>query len=344
MEARAASAYWSAWREVRIVFPKADLPRVPNHWFSLGTRQSPLTSSPRLASNPANAILNYLFAILESEARLTAVALGLDPGIGFLHVDTDARDSTACDFMEPVRPQIEAYLFDWIQCQPFRREWFFEKADGNCRLMASICSRLSETAQTWGGLVAPVAEWVSRVLWSTVRNPKRHGLGATRLTQVHGRTARGAGFQLQLPVPPHPPRVCPRCGASVKHGKTHCAPCAITIQREKFPCVAEQGRAAAHTVESEAKRAATLRKRHAARKGWSMFDHPKWLTERFYAEQIQPKLGTLEVKMLAEQLDVSIPYASSIRAGRRQPHPRHWEKLAHFTSVRPDFLPEGASG
>src|SRR5690242_6568184 len=90
-------------------FPNRDLPRVPEHWRIFGTRKSPLSGSPRLAANPANAILNYLYAVLESETRLAAAALGLDPGLGFLHVDTPARDSLACDLMEPVRPQVERF-------------------------------------------------------------------------------------------------------------------------------------------------------------------------------------------------------------------------------------------
>src|SRR5260370_12523630 len=137
LEAQAAVAYWSAWRDVKITFPKGDLARVPEHWCSFGTRKSLLSGSPRLASNPPNAILNYLYALLESESRLAAVALGLDPGIGFLHVETDARDSLACDLMEAVRPHIDAYLLDWLRRQPFRREWFLEKGDGNCRLMTT---------------------------------------------------------------------------------------------------------------------------------------------------------------------------------------------------------------
>lgn len=99
LEARAASAYWSAWKQLPIRFPSADIRRVPAHWCSFGSRQSPLTGSPRLAATPANAILNYLYALLESEARLAAAALGLDPGMGVLHVDTDSRDSLACDLM-----------------------------------------------------------------------------------------------------------------------------------------------------------------------------------------------------------------------------------------------------
>ena len=59
IEAQAALAYWSAWSALPINFPKNDLKRVPDHWCSFGARISPLTGSPRLASNPPNAILNY---------------------------------------------------------------------------------------------------------------------------------------------------------------------------------------------------------------------------------------------------------------------------------------------
>ena len=40
--------------------PESDLPRVPEHWRSFGTRASPLTGSPRRAVNAANSALNYL--------------------------------------------------------------------------------------------------------------------------------------------------------------------------------------------------------------------------------------------------------------------------------------------
>jgi CRISPR/Cas system-associated endonuclease Cas1 len=125
-----------------------DLRRVPDHWRTYDTRKSPLSGSQRLAANPINAILNYLYAVLESEARLAAAALGLDPGFGFIHVDTPARDSLACDLMESVRPQVDAYVLDWITREPLRRDWSFEQGDGTCRLMGSFAVRLSETAST----------------------------------------------------------------------------------------------------------------------------------------------------------------------------------------------------
>jgi len=113
-EARAGLAYWACWRALPVLFPKVNLPRVPEHWRTFGTRISPLTHSPRLSVNPPNAILNYLYALLESEARLAATAMGLDPGLGVLHADTDARDSLACDLMEPIRPHVDAFVLNWL--------------------------------------------------------------------------------------------------------------------------------------------------------------------------------------------------------------------------------------
>ena len=98
-EAQGAMAYWGAWHDLPIQFPRIDLPRVPDHWRRFGSRVSPLTRSPRLAVNPPNAMLNYLYSILEAEARLALATLGLDPGIGVLHNDLRARDSLACDVL-----------------------------------------------------------------------------------------------------------------------------------------------------------------------------------------------------------------------------------------------------
>ena len=76
-------------------------------------------------------------------------------------MDAPARDSLACDLMEPVRPEIDAWLLDWITREPLKREWFFEQRDGNCRLMGSFAARLSQTAPMWARAVAPLTEWVA---------------------------------------------------------------------------------------------------------------------------------------------------------------------------------------
>ena len=74
LESQGAAVYWSVWRDLPIFFPQNDLPRVPDHWRAFDTRKSLLSGSQRLASNPINAILNYLYCVLESESRLAAAA------------------------------------------------------------------------------------------------------------------------------------------------------------------------------------------------------------------------------------------------------------------------------
>jgi CRISPR-associated protein Cas1 len=189
LEAQSASAYWSAWRSVTINFPRKDLSRVPEHWRVFDGRRSPISGSPRHAANPANAMLNYLYALLESEARLAAAAMGLDPALGFLHLDTSYRDSLACDLMEPVRPQVDAYVLDWLNREALKRDWFFEQRDGNCRLMAPFAARLSETASIWRQAVAPFAEWVAHAL-ATIGTDSTRNTVATPLTGRHHREAK----------------------------------------------------------------------------------------------------------------------------------------------------------
>jgi CRISPR/Cas system-associated endonuclease Cas1 len=100
-------------------------------------------------------------------------------------MDKPTRDSFACDLMEAVRPDVDAYVLNWIARQPLRRSWFFEERNGNCRLMADLATQLAETTSTWARLVAPVAEWAMKEFASTTRT--RRSISPTRLTQSHRR-------------------------------------------------------------------------------------------------------------------------------------------------------------
>ena len=139
------------------MYPQSDLRRVPEHWRTFGSRLSPLTRSPRVAVNPANAMLNYLYAILESAAKLAISELGLDPGLGVLHADTRTRDSLACDLMEPIRPQVDAFLLAWLRRSPLQKKWFFEERGGNCRLTGEFAVTLAETSRIWRQALGPFA-------------------------------------------------------------------------------------------------------------------------------------------------------------------------------------------
>src|SRR6266567_1660683 len=334
IESQAARAYWSAWSTLTINFPKNQLLRVPEHWRSFGARVSPLTGSPRLAANPPNAILNYLYALLESEARLAAAALGLDPGLGVLHVDTTARDSLACDLMEVVRPQVDAYVLDWILSRPLRREWFFEQRDGNCRLMASFAIRLSKTVPMWGRAVAPIAEWVARALWSTNRKPDAPF--ATRLTQGNKRQAKGAHASPPALRALRPQTLCRGCGKNIAAGRIHCAHCSIEGATERIADAARLGRLAARTPAALTKQSDSQRRHAKARSSWDRASQPAWLTPQLFLQQIQPLLANVATSVIRSHIGVSRWYASQIRQGY-PPHPRHWNALARLVGISGDI-------
>ena len=292
IESQAAASYWAAFREVPVMFPTKDLPRVPEHWRTFGTRKSLLTGSPRLAVNPPNAILNYLYAILESESRLAAAALGLDPGLGVLHTDTTARDSLGCDIMEAIRPQIDRYVLSWILSQPLRREWFFEERNGNCRLMASLTARLSETAPTWARAVAPVAEWVAQELWTSTRKRSANSdFLPTRLTHRRKAEGRGREFVLSVAAAPKPERICRSCSVPAPHGQL-CAKCGQDLSRNNMVQFAKIGRIAAQRVDAKRKRSET-QLRHKAAHGtgvrWTTRSLKKFIGRTFNPSWLQSR-------------------------------------------------------
>jgi CRISPR-associated endonuclease Cas1 len=333
IESHAAKAYWSAWRNLQIEFPQKDLPRVPDHWRAFGSRISSVTGSPRVATNPVNAILNYLYAVLESEARLAAATLGLDPGIGVMHVDVPYRDSLALDLMEVVRPDVDAFVIDWVKRGPLPRNHFFEQRDGNCRLMSSFASTLSQTATRWAQLIAPVAEWFAREI--TVSKSKgRYDVPPARLTQSNKRAAKNGQ---QLPAAKSsvkPQQICHDCGKELVGDSIRCKSCSTEIMTEQRDAAGRVARAAALTSEAQQKRATTQQINALAQHAWKPSDQPSWLTKEFFSEKIQPALIALRGSSIARTLNVSNSYARDIRKGLVVPHPRHWRALANIVELR----------
>lgn len=331
IEAQAASAYWSAWRMLPIIYPKKDISRVPDHWRSFGSRISPLTASPRLAANPPNAVLNYLYSILETEALRAAISMGLDPGLGVLHADTPHRDSLALDIMEPARPQVDAYVIDAFLRQPLRKEWFFEERNGNARLMASLTAQLSRTALTWARAVAPVAEWVAQALWSRRSKTNEQQL-PTPLTQRRRTEGRGHTFRTPVLRPVQRPRICELCGAEGIKNR-YCRSCGVEVSRQNMSQAAVIGHLKPKTAKVRRQISRKLSDHAVANTWWSPSSLPAWLNEEFYVQKIQPRLRTLRVREIAQAMQVSQPYAALIRSGRRRPHPKHWEALARLVNV-----------
>ena len=251
-----------------------------------------------------------------------------------MHTDTANRDSLALDVLEPVRPQVEDWLINWIMRELFRRADFFETATGNCRLMSHLCARLGETTPTWGKLVAPWAEYVARTLWASTSPSKSERRLSTPLTQQNRREAKG---RVPLPEvsPPRPQRVCRSCGAMLGGKQVeYCAPCGVSVSRANMIGLAQRGRAAfVNSEKSRARLSASQKRQNAARRGWLASSLPSWLTQSAYRERILPRLAQITVPTLAQTMDVTEPYAAEVRKGRHVPHPMHWQALAELVGI-----------
>lgn len=60
--------------------------------------------SRRPPMDATNALLSFVYALLTSDVRGALETVGLDPAVGFLHVDRPGRPSLALDLMEEFRP------------------------------------------------------------------------------------------------------------------------------------------------------------------------------------------------------------------------------------------------
>jgi CRISPR-associated endonuclease Cas1 len=232
-ERDAALTYWTSWREVEIRFRGSDLDKCPEHWLTFGRRMSPLTGAARLAVNPINALLNYLYALLEAETRIACFTVGLDPTLGIVHADYRSRDSLALDLMEVVRPQVDAYVLELLKRRAFTKRDFFETRRGVCRIVSPLTRELAETLPAWAELIAPVCERVARML-AEAPGAKMERL-STPLTRSNYTEARYAVRRRPVrtqPRPLLPEKVCKRCGGELpRPERVYCDGCLSEARR-----------------------------------------------------------------------------------------------------------------
>ena len=157
-EAQAGREYWRAWHGIPIQFRNSDKKRIPNHWNRLPKRNSPLNSGNRNSTHPINSILNYCYSILEAEARLAALRVGLDPHLGVMHSDFRWRPSLALDLMEPMRPIVDEFVLDLLEERVFTYNDFFENGKGICRIMPPLARELVEKGMDWRVGIRRIAE------------------------------------------------------------------------------------------------------------------------------------------------------------------------------------------
>lgn len=336
IEAGAANLYWSTWTDISVEYPKSDLHKIPDHWLTFGARGSGLGSGARLATNPANALLNYLYALLEGEATIACATVGLDPGIGILHADQKARDSIALDIMEAIRPNVDAYLLDLLQSHRFKRSDFHETRRGDCRILPPLTHVLASTTRDWKKQLAPVVEDVARRLLSDASTNRESRLPTplTESKRSQGRPrSQTANRKTRNGISRPSTHACLDCGKEISTKNKRCGDCDHRFQAERLTrqgrearqALSEAGRDPNKTPEARKAVGEANRRHRRANAQWKSNGRP--ISSEYFRNSVLPMIRNTPLVLLTESTGLSVGYIRLIRNGQRIPHPRHWVAL-----------------
>jgi CRISPR/Cas system-associated endonuclease Cas1 len=90
--------------------------------------------------------------------------VGVDPTAGVFHTDKPFRDSFVCDVMEVVRPDVDAWLLEFVQNHKFSAKDFYEKRDGGIRITLKLTPILAETVSLWSKKIESTIGQVEGIL------------------------------------------------------------------------------------------------------------------------------------------------------------------------------------
>ena len=333
LEAAAASLYWQSWSgrsETVPLFLSRDRKRVPPHWQRFEGRRSVLASmsSNRKAERPTNAILNYLYSLLEVEATIACQALGLDPGLGLMHSDVKGRESFVLDLLEPLRPLVDSYVLELLATRTFKKGDFLETPDGHCRLLAPLTHELAESLSLWAKEIAPIAEYVAHLYGKSLGGKYVAATPLTRdrtkaaqaVAKARRQSAAGTLFDSVASQKPTTERIvksssCIQCGAVVSNSRhVRCAACIEADPQQ--------------TTEARSRRGAAIASRKKALKVWEE-SHPDIPYDPdYFRREILPGLATIKLTEIMKTAGISKSFASRVRSGHFEPHVSTWGDLA----------------
>jgi CRISPR-associated protein Cas1 len=94
---------------------------LPSRGQNPGIKVSVKPAWLRRPATQFHALVNYGYAILETEATVVLQAHGFDPGIGILHTDKRYHGSLASDLMEPLRPVLDGMVIELVRSTALAR-------------------------------------------------------------------------------------------------------------------------------------------------------------------------------------------------------------------------------
>ena len=136
IEGNAAQTYFRYWHTLPIRWTGLGRKPVPPEWEQIGSRigLGRGGKSNQLATHPVNAILNYVYGVLENQVRSHIVMAGVDPTIGCMHSTGNDRFSLVFDLMEPLRPVMDQKVLEFVLSRTFSPDDFILNKNGICRL------------------------------------------------------------------------------------------------------------------------------------------------------------------------------------------------------------------
>jgi CRISPR-associated protein Cas1 len=145
LEASSAATYFRAWRDIPLQWIGLNQRPIPERWHRIGSRNSVFQlAGNRKAVHPVNAMLNYAYAVLESQLRIEIVAKGYDPTLGIMHEIRDGSAAFVFDVMEPERPKVDRSILEFVKSHKFHAADFVIRSDVVCRLNSEMARRVAQ--------------------------------------------------------------------------------------------------------------------------------------------------------------------------------------------------------
>ena len=94
------------------------------------------------ASDPVNALLNYGYAVLESQCRKALNTVGLEPTVGFLHEARQTKCSLVYDLQEPYRWLVDTTVISCLESNRFGKSDFYRMDNYVLRLRPDAARKL----------------------------------------------------------------------------------------------------------------------------------------------------------------------------------------------------------
>jgi CRISPR-associated protein Cas1 len=159
VESRAAASYWRTFRDAGLRERKNG--NLPRSWLRFAQRNKGAAFlGNQHASQPINAMLNYAYIVEAGRLAKALAAHGLCLSIGFLHSDKKGRNSLVWDAIEPLRPAIDAKVFEFVAQHEFARRDFPQSGYSVHRLSRDVTQLLLHSASLPAHDIDDAAEWM----------------------------------------------------------------------------------------------------------------------------------------------------------------------------------------